>query len=261
MAVNNIEKLITYISCVSKESILVNDKEYTRPINSIVLSPTFFHKDGCNSCGNCCTLVEHNVYTQHEYDYICNIHEPEFYQKYSNLDYASIVKLRHNIIPDIVNINGHKVALYVFKHLTNIQFLKNKTIRPERDVCSWLQDYDGKYYCNIHPVRSITCKMPHMRFFYNKTTYRTSIGVSQFGRNWALGCKILFQEPVDEFQFKEIKESRIEKLQHLQRCAKDLKIETHIPRIINYIQNIPFDNYNMYLEKDILHQHKSMFKL
>lgn len=159
MAVNNIEKLITYISCVSKESILVNDKEYTRPINSIVLSPTFFHKDGCNSCGNCCTLVEHNVYTQHEYDYICNIHEPEFYQKYSNLDYASIVKLRHNIIPDIVNINGHKVALYVFKHLTNIQFLKNKTIRPERDVCSWLQDYDGKYYCNIHPeeVSHVRC--------------------------------------------------------------------------------------------------------
>lgn len=261
MAVNNIEKLISYISCVAKHNISINGKDYTRNVDTITLSSTFFHVDDCHSCGNCCTLTEHNVYTQHEYDYICNISETEMYQNYPNLDYASIKILRHNLIPESYSINDNEIILYVFKHIPNIQHLKNKTVRPERDVCSWLYDYKGNHYCKIHPVRSITCKMPHMRFYYGKTSHRTNISISQFGRNWALGCNIAFYEPKDKIQFEVIKNNRIEKLQHLQRCADDLKIKTYIPRIINYIQNIPFENYQVYLEKDLLHQHKSILAL
>lgn len=260
MAVNNVEKLITYISCVSKDNIEVNGKDYTQKIETIMLSPTFFHTDDCYSCGNCCTITEHNVYTQSEYDRIMSITEAEFNQTYSNLDYTNILKLRGNIVEDMCSINGKDIPLYIYHHIPNIQFLENKSVKPERDTCSWMHNYNGKYYCDIHPVRSITCKMPHLRFFYNKNVHKTSMGTSQYGRNWALGCTIKFHEPDTEIQFQTIKSARIEKLQHLQRCAEDLHIETYLPRIIDYIYNIPFDNFMTYLEKDMIHQHKSILK-
>ena len=248
---NNIDKILQYLVPFSKDTIQIDDEIINYPITSIVLSDKFFEVDGCNMCGHCCP-PEHNVYTQFEYDEIMsyNLSELDDY----GLPRHYIEELRDNLEESTHNINGKDVKLYTFSKPFPMMFLPRKGENgKEVPRCYWVHKRDdGHIVCGIHPVRSITCRMPHMRVFHNKKSGRVSITNSQFGRNWALGCLVEFHQPSSQEEFELVQKGRLEKLYYLHKIAKDFNVPTYLPEVIKYVESIEFKNYQSYLNKNIL---------
>lgn len=250
---NNIDKILQYLQVVAKQPIDVDGKIYWKDVRRIQLSKTFFSVDKCDSCG-CCDVPESNVYTQSEYDLIMNITEPEYHSYNSLLDMNQLERLREGLKKELHTINDVIVPIYVFK------LEKQETYVPQKgkviDRCTWMfpaGDPEGyHFYCHIHPVTSITCKMPHLRFLKNSNSDICRIGIYQFGRNWATKCPIEFKKPMNQDEWQLQKESRIKKLSQLDTVAKDLNIDTYLQDIIEYINDIQYWNHELYLERDII---------
>lgn len=254
MSVDNISKILFYVEMVTKDPIDADGTIYYKRKEHIKLQQSFFYVDGCVNCGGCC-VAESNVYTPKEYEHIMKCTEAEFNE--SDLDYSEIYRLREGIHEEIHIINGKEIPFYVYDLEKNNMFLpvRNK-ILPR---CSWLKLYDdGNYKCKIHPVVSLTCDMPHLRFTYS-TTGTVSVGTQQFGRNWALKCPVKFLEPQNEEHFNQIRESRIRKLNRIDHVANELGVETWVPEMIKYINKIPFENYHDFLGRDVVSLHNRFF--
>lgn len=258
---NNIDKILQYLVPFSKEPIHIDDDVIDYPITSIVLSDKFFDVDGCNMCGHCCP-PEHNVYTQFEYDTIMN-YKIEDLDSYG-LPRHYVEELRSNLVKSKHAINGKEISLYTFAKHFPMMFLPRKGENgKEVPRCYWVHKREDQHIvCGIHPVRSITCRMPHMRVFHNKKSGRVSITNTQFGRNWALGCLIEFYKPANEDEFAYVKSGRLEKLEYLLRISDDFNVKTYLPEVIAYVKQIGFDNYQSYLGKNILDkQPKKLFNI
>ena len=243
----NIDKLMYYLQLVLKDDVTLDGKVYEANINKIQLSNTFFNTDGCISCG-CCCIVEDNVFTQREYDYIMNCTDQQFID--AQLDPEDLHKLKDGIFEEHHTVDGKDVAVYVHKVTPAPFFVPGKGREVNR--CSWTRHPDDThFYCGIHPVTSITCKMPHVRFIKTKNTL--SLSMTQYGRNWALGCPIKFDAPKDEKEFNNIKEGRLVKLRLLKQVGEDLNItNTYLPEIIEYVENTTWDNYKSRLTRNII---------
>ena len=251
---DNISKILHYVTMVAKSPITVDGEEIFKNKEHIKLQQSFFYVDGCNQCGACC-IPESNVYTQKEYDHIVNCTEQEFIDE--DLDYSVMEKFRAGIRKEVHEINGKDISFYIYDKEENEMYIPNKDRVVPR--CTWLKDYqDGRYRCIIHPVVSMTCDMPHLRFTYtgNKTV---SVGTQQYGRNWALGCKVVFSEPENEEHFEQIKSSRMKKLQRIDDVSQELGVETWVPEMLEYIEKIPFENHQDFLRKDIVVFNKKFF--
>lgn len=248
---NNVDKILQYLVPFAKETIQIDDELINYPINEIVLSDKFFEIDGCNMCGHCCP-PEHNVYTQFEYDEIMNYNLDDL-DEYG-LPRHYIEELRENLTQSTHNINGKDVQLYTFAKPFPMMFLPRKGENgKEVPRCYWVHKREDEHIvCGIHPVRSITCRMPHMRIFHNKKSGHVSITNSQFGRNWALGCLVEFSQPATLEQFEEVKAGRLEKFKYLLKVADDFNVKTYLPEVIKYVESIEFDSYQSYLNKNIL---------
>lgn len=260
MSVNNIEKLLQYLNVVAKNPIRIIDKHGNEQvvgdkITAIKLNSTFFYSDSCNMCGGCCP-AESNIYTQSEYDKIQSIKQEEY--DIWNLNFHQNEKLSSNLYPQIVNINGKDIAVYQYDKEPNDMFLPVRNHELPR--CTWcFQDNQGHYKCNIHPARSISCIMPHLRFFHRSGSNSTSMGLSQFGRNWLLGCSVKFTEPKSENEFETNKKNRIEKLKHLYQVGQDMNIDTYLLDVCEYIEKCDFEHYEEYLNNNCLEAHHKLF--
>lgn len=255
---NNIDKIMQYIQVLAKEPVEVDGKMYDRcrTIKKIQLSDTFFNVDGCTMCGCCDIVDEDNVYVQFEYDKIMSIEEPEFHSYNKDLDINELHRLREGIVKESHTVNGKEVPLYVFKKQTNVVFVprKGKEVRS----CTWLTTLDGEhFFCNIHPVTSITCKMPHLKFRYSSASPTLSIGIFQYGRNWALKCPIILREPQSEGEWKYAYDNRKYKLEYLNRVADELGVETYLPDILSYLDTITYENYRSKLRVNIVNLDES----
>lgn len=243
---NNLDKILHYILFFSREPIEVDGQIKDRKKTGIRLSSTFFHSDDCIQCGRCC-IGEDHVYTEHEYKHIMNCTKEEFDAE--DLPVDRLYELQRNTFPEHHIINGKDIIVYVHKCPKTIMYIPAKG--KEKETCNWLFEDRGLYRCGIHPVSSMTCDLPHTRMFHVKNG-TVSIGTSQYGRNWAMGCPIEFFEPKDEDEFEYIKNRRITKLQSIEDCAKDMNITTFIPEVIDYIKPIMFENYELALGHDFI---------
>lgn len=228
---NSIYKIIDYIAKVSKQPITVDGKVILeKPVTQVTISDKFFFKDDCTMCGRCCPN-ENTAYTVSRWKKIIDTSIEEFWK--FDLEYSDALLLFTHAEKKLFNVNGKDVLIY--SHPKDNSKDCNRVDYPDRpnlERCHWLFEKDGKYLCEIHPIRSITCGMPHLRFFHNKNTGHTSLGVSQFGRNWALGCPVHF-EGFDE----ESVQTRIYWLKELKEAADDLGIKTYLPEIIEYLES------------------------
>ena len=277
MSVSNIDKLLQYFKCVAKEPIKYggcldtdsglrivdeNDKLITIvgsdvKIQSIKLNQTFFYTDTCLNCGGC-DPAESNIFTQCEYDKIQAISSDEF-ESYG-LDSTALEELKSGLVQTEHTINGKIVHTWSYAQTKNELYLPTRGKKLNR--CSWcFQDKEHKFKCKIHPVVSITCTMPHLRFYHVNKSSNTSMGIHQFGRNWALKCPVTFSEPQDEFQFNYNKADRIFKLQRLLAASEDLNIETYLPEVIEYVDNLEFETHQNYLDVNILKVSKQSIQL
>lgn len=188
MSINNISKILTYIYPITKQPIKHREIIWS-PVNSIYLRESLFCKDECLVCGRCC-IPENNVFLPFEVDNMrallktksidTNLH------KLNGKGYDNIQELLKSLEPEEVIINEKSVNIMVSKLPCTFYTINDRGLLKR---CHWLlPTEDGRLGCGIHPVSSITCRMPHIRFFYNRDLLSTSIGHSQYGRNWALKC-------------------------------------------------------------------------
>ena len=266
MSVPNIEKLFQYLSAVSLKPIELGPfrtdrKSYPAqtfgdPVQSVVLNDTFFYTDNCYMCGGC-DPAESNLFTVSEFARIKACTDKEFEE--SGLDPSYLHMLKAGLEPTVYNINGKDVMTYVFKQRKNWMYLPVRG--KELNRCTWcFQEENHKFKCRIHPVESITCIMPHLRFYHFPGSSRSSMGIHQFGRNWALGCQVQFSEPLDEDEFERNKADRIEKLWKLYQCGLDLNVDTHIPQIVEFIEDCTFENHKDYFKLNMLIPKKTPIK-
>lgn len=229
MSVESSVKILEYINKVAKEPIVVNGEPFgTPPAVRVVLSDSFFQRDDCTMCGKCCPN-ETTVWTREGMNRILSAQLDDF-SKWG-LSYHVTSELIDRIQRQVININGNEVEFFVSdKDKRSEALYVEWPDRKGRPRCHWLFEQNGTYRCRIHPVRSITCGLPHCRFIHSRSTGTTTIGLSQFGRNWRLKCPIEFG-PFDEASV----QTRIFWLELLYETAKDCGIDTFLPEILNYL--------------------------
>ena len=260
MSVPNIEKLFQYLQCVSVSPIefggyfnATMPKNETKQIigdqiSDIRLNAHFFDNDGCIMCGGC-DPAESNVFTYSEYQDIKNCTSQKFID--CGLDPKYLTLLQTGLHEDFCVINGKEVSIWVYPQVNNEFYLPTREKILNR--FTWcFKDSEKRFKCRIHPVESITCIMPHLRIFHVKGTHKSSIGISQFGRNWALKCPVILTECENAEQFYRNKQNRVKKLIKLNQVGLDLNIETYLPEVIDYIQGIEFQNYKNFLGKNVI---------
>lgn len=234
MSVDSIDKIIEYVSRVSKVPIVVEDHVVlARPVEKVTISESFFLTDGCQMCGRCCPN-ENTAYTQTRWNFVqgyCQLIDEGFAPRYGVAQ--EMKKLLLNSQKKKIRVNGKLFDFYSHPKDTHSACFKvDYEDRGVVDRCHWLHEKDGLYLCKIHPIRSITCGLPHIRFYYHSERSQTNVGTAQFGRNWALRCPVVFRSYEEEAVL-----SKIEWLQALEDAAKDLEIETYLPEILAYLIN------------------------
>lgn len=274
MSVPNIEKLFQYFKAVAKYPIKYEGyldstgqykltkelKEYLEnepPIQSIKLNTSFFYNDTCLNCGGC-DPAESNLFTKSEYEQIFSITDQEFIDY--GLDPKALHDLRNGLYSMKHRINDEDIEVWVYNQNKNSLFLPTRNKELKR--CSWcFKDSKNRFKCRIHPVESITCAMPHLKFYHTRKSPNTSMGIHQFGRNWALKCPVILSPPESEEQFEYNKQNRIEKLARLNQIGLDLNIDTYLTQIIEYIEPIKYDNYEDSLNINVLSNLKKSIPL
>lgn len=227
--------IFEYIRKVSTIPLVVEDQTLNTP-DRVVLKSSFYQKDGCFMCGRCCSNSFNTVFTQSGLNRILQSTEkdfsnPEFYGDFP-LPYSNKSLLLDSLNRIEITVNGISRALYESPSLKPADIkvvLHNKPDASAR--CRWLRDdMPGVYRCGIHPIRSITCGIPHTRLNYNSRSNATFITTGQFGRNWKLGCKVEF----GALDWKAV-ESKIFWLQALDESARDLGVTTVLPQVIEHV--------------------------
>ena len=231
MSIESSTKILEYINKVSKEFMIVDENAFGyAPVDRVVLNESFFLKDDCKMCGKCCPN-ETTVWTKEGLDRI-NSAVSEDFEKWG-LDFSSIDDIKSRMKTVVHSINGKNIEFYVSDRDSNAKAFKlSWDDRKEQMRCHWLFEKEGTYRCRIHPVRSVTCGMPHCRFFHSESAYETSttIGLSQFGRNWALKCPVEFGSANEDSV-----QTRILWLERLNAVAEDCGIDTFLPEILEYL--------------------------
>lgn len=268
MSINNLDKVISYLIPVSKSPITVDGKTYHKPVNNIHLGTTFFNSDGCEICGSCC-VFEDNLFTQSEYDYMQKMTDEEFRAEGfifgpEGFDVEPFHRLKAGLKEEKHIVNGKEISVYTYTgDCVRVYLEKRPTQDKVRDRCTWSVIHNDRQpnqtvTCGIHPVSSITCKMPHLRFLHSKTG-SVNMELLQYGRNFIINCNIKFLEPTNEAQFEENKKSRLDKLRLLQKCGEDMNVtETYLPEVIEYVENTTFENYKDRLMINILDPNSAM---
>ena len=249
MSLDSTRLIFKDLSYVSKEIIIVEGRNFldTYPARKGVrINDSFFLKDGCEICGRCC-VPEENVWTEstieplkrdaatHKEDYIVDEIDFPFEVKIDLLnEFVDSIEKRQ------VKVNGSEKTLYVSvlkKDSPTVTFYGNPERKPQKR-CRWLNSGEdhtiGLHWdkCLIHPYRSVTCRIPHMRIKASNDERYGILGVQPYGRNWQLGCPVKFEPVIDEDDIK----SKIITLKVLKQYADDLGIETYLPEIITYLE-------------------------
>lgn len=257
MSVSNIRKIMQYLAPVACSDIEVDGTVLKNDVRSIKLSEKFFDLDECKMCGGCC-VPEHNVFVQFEYDAIMSYTAQQMEEYGLPSEYLD--ELKENLTESSHTVNGAKIPLYTFtKPYPELYIAPRGRTIPR---CYWAyQRDDGNIVCGIHPVRSITCRMPHMRILSKTGSRSASFTTTQFGRNYALKCPSTFHSPQSEVEFEVSKADKLDKLRYLERIADAVNVKTHLPEICAYIEQITFDNYRRYLGVNIINNTKKLFQL
>lgn len=231
MSIESSQKILEYLNRVSKVPMVVNGQLFgNSPVSSVTLRKSFYLKDSCEMCGKCCPN-ETTVWTSEGYQRILNESDDSFLKLGLNPEIRS--KVIDNLITTEMVVNGK--SCQIFTHPSDTGKSANRlswSDRGEVERCHWLFEKDGTHRCSIHPIRSVTCGLPHIRFLYIRRTNHTYIGTVQFGRNFALRCPIKFTE-FDE----ESVQSKIMWLKRLRDCSYDLGVDTFLPEIVDYLDS------------------------
>lgn len=231
MSIESSLKLIEYVSKVAKEPIYVDGELYGNlPPKAVTLKPSFFKNDDCIMCGRCC-INETVAYTAEGMRRVLNCTDDQFVKL--GLDPSVISEFLNGLREFSHDINGKQVKFWIWpkdsKSEANKLYWED---RGWRSRCHWMVEIEGTHRCGIHPIRSVTCAIPHMRFMYSNRSGKTSIGTYQYGRNHKVGCPIKFEK----FDEKSV-QTKLVWLRRLLIVADDMGVKTFLPEIIRYLES------------------------
>lgn len=219
-------QLVSYLSRVAKQPIEFSNSRATKEIiRGVKLSNRFFVKDDCMVCGKCCSNYN-VVYTRSTFEEIMFSTREDF--EAENLDYETKFDLIQGIRCKPMEVNGKMINFYSFPKMSRKQ---TNTFETPKKKCYFMEKRGDRIVCTIHPIRSITCRIPHLRFIYRKNTEMTVLGVGKYPRNFNIGCPITFKNTLDEASV----QGRIKDLKTLLSCAEDIGVDTYLPEIIDYL--------------------------
>lgn len=224
-------KLVSYVGAVAKEPILIDGAPYGYlPPLSVTISESFYAEDSCIMCGKCC-LNNTQAWTQegiNQMDEVTDKHFAAF-----DLDFEAVNALKSELEESALNVNGKDIKFWTCEQLKKSEAFKlSWEDRGPSPRCKWLFEKDGTYRCRIHPIRPLTCGLPHLRFIQMEKTRHTIIRTAQYGRNFRLKCPITFTRVSEESV-----QTKIYWLKRLLACANDLGIDTFLPEIIQYLES------------------------
>ena len=232
MSVNNIIKTLTYIYPISKQCITYNMQKW-EPVTSIVLRESLFCKDECLVCSRCC-IPENNIFLPFEVDNMyetLNLKDIDTrVHKLNGKGYKNIEELLSALKSDTVCVNDKEYKIFSCSLPHKTYYFVDRGILKR---CHWsLPTEDGRLGCGIHSVEALTCRMPHIRFFYNKEKRATSISHSAYGRNWALKCPAQISKT--EFSVDTVN-TVISNFELLNKYCDYFEIETWCPEILELL--------------------------
>lgn len=246
MGINSVNKIIEYVSRVSKTPVVVDGEVILQnAITAVKVTDKFFYKDDCVGCGRCC-LNENNAWTHEglhrmrEVLYVGGVESVASNKLVADFDMQSYQELEDKLHYFTRDVNGKAVDFWEYPADSAAD--AQRYSYPDRPAnltrCHWV-DLNGKDFmpCKIHLCRSITCGMPHLRFFHTVNSETTSMSISQYGRNHQLGCLVHFQ--LYDFRSEEHEagiQSRIVWLQRLNEAANDLGIDTWLPEVLQTLK-------------------------
>jgi len=249
-------KILEYVAKLVKNDVNVIDggrELILRKVGKIVLKPTIWLVDSCNMCGRCCPN-KGNAYLETEYDRLLNP-DKAIYDEYG-LDFSKHRELIDKLEKKTFIINDNEKVFYYIPPVPHKQCYINSTEGRNLNSCPWVLPKDNDVvHCSIHPYRGYTCRFPHIRMWSaNNDINSTSIGLREFGRNWALKCYAQFGLEYND----DALAARIQFLRDFNRDIQYLEIPTWLPEIINTMQNILdkgiIPNHDIIIEKT--HQRK-----
>lgn len=227
MAINSVDKIIEYVVRVAKQRVVVEGHVLlAKPIEQVTVRENFFAKDDCHGCGRCC-MNENIAYTIRTFDRACNAMDnsnPYHEELRDGADYCTRT------------INGAEIEFLSFDADTPKKSQRfSYEGRPENlQRCHFLNLSNPKIQtCNIHACRSITCGMPHMRFYHTSDSRNSSISLAPYGRNHQLGCPVVFAPYDGSIEHEEAIYKRIKWLEMLELAANDMGIATWLPEILH----------------------------
>lgn len=249
MSLDSSYLMLKDLSYLTKNPLEIVGKNFSEKFpakHGVRVNDSFFFKDGCEICGRCC-VNEENVWTEstiapffkdaenHKEDYIVDEIDFPFEVKMSLVDeFKSSLETRE------VFVNGKSKTLWISVRDKNgpIVTFTGKPKRKAQRRCRWLNSGEdhtiGEHWCKckIHPYRSVTCRIPHIRIKQSSDGNYGILGVQEYGRNWQLGCPVKFKPEIDEDDIR----SKINTLTVLKQYADDLEIETYLPEVIRYLE-------------------------
>lgn len=261
MSLHNIDKILSYVNNVAKSDFKVEGKVYHYTCRDIFISPTIFLKDGCEMCGRC-DVPQNIVLTRSEYQMLCDYDLDNLKSYDPSLPKDYMEKLKHDLHPDsaeIVSIDSkgnenistkHDFVFYEASTPFSYRYTNDRGFQV---ACAYaIQLRPGYIGCGIHPVRSITCRMPHLHIAHNEK-HGSYIRVMQFGRNWLLGCPFKFQVPYTDTEFQSCKSSVIDKLNRLKLVCDDTGIDTWMNEILDTVHKLEFTYWrDLYKKNELL---------
>lgn len=223
----SIDKVLHYINAASKDNCSIqylNNNYQITAKSEFGVRPSFFHKDECLSCGQCCRNYDTVMFPQ-DIPEIRRRAESgqESYQSYlDNCDEYSIfvnsVEKKFYSVPPMTAKDNHDI------------WTTNHTVLN----CRWIFIKDSKKLCKIHEYRCITCGFPHMEIYPNRTETVGFLGHKQFGRNHQLKCPVDIWRPMDQETFND----NVYWLNRLKSAADYLGIETYLSDVLDFLQTV-----------------------
>lgn len=203
-------------------------------VEEVRINATFFQKDTCYGCGLCCTNYD-TCFFPNELEYISSVERLiEFDEK--NLPIENQHKLFDLLEKQTILVNGVEHQLYVVPPLKPKEI--DLYLRANRPACRWIIPREtGEMHCGIHPIRSITCGLPHMNIIRASrgSSDNTVISHRQFGRNHQLGCKVPIGSSHPQEFDKQTFDTNIYWLTRLKEAADSIGVQTWLPEVIDYL--------------------------
>lgn len=199
--VDSLSKIVTYLSRVSIEPLIFENKTYPVP-DKFIISNTFFRRFSCpENCGGCCYRF--------------------------SLDYFSENDGPEKKVERTLSVNGKSIPVW--------SYMQEPT--EDKHHCDFLNKDNGR--CSIHTVNPFSCKMEPIKLFDMKNTIYLS--KRPFGRGWAMKKADGTKGALCEFHDDRIHEdfdSDIRILEQLSSIAFSLDLKTVLPQAISYIKTI-----------------------